>query len=122
MKTLGNIIWFIFGGFFLFLHYLVSGVLMCFTIIGIPFGIQIIKLAHIALWPFGKEVINIDSGTGTLSFLMNIIWIILGGFWLAIHHLFWGVLFSITIIGLPFGLQHFKMASLAFLPFGKKIK
>ncbi len=121
MKTFGNIIWFVFGGVFLFLHYLIAGILMCLTIIGIPFGIQILKMAHLALWPFGKEVINIDSGSGCLSFLMNIIWILLGGIWLALHHLFWGVLFSITIIGIPFGIQHFKMAKLALLPFGKGI-
>ena len=121
MKTLGNIIWFIFGGFLLFLHYLLSGILMCLTIIGIPFGFQIFKMAHIALWPFGKEVVNIDSGSGILFFIMNLLWLILGGIWLAVHHFSWGVLFSITIIGIPFGLQHFKMARVALLPFGKEI-
>lgn len=94
---------------------------MCLTIIGIPFGLQIFKIAHIALWPFGKEVVNVDSGSGILSFIMNILWIILGGFWLALHHFFWGIVFSITIVGIPFGLQHFKMARLALLPFGKRV-
>ncbi len=121
MKTLGNIIWLVFGGFLLFLHYIFSGILMCLTIIGIPFGLQIFKIAHIALWPFGKEVVNVDSGSGILSFIMNILWIILGGFWLALHHFFWGIVFSITIVGIPFGIQHFKMARLALLPFGKRI-
>ena len=121
MKTLGNIIWLVFGGFLLFLHYILSGILMCLTIVGIPFGLQIFKIAHIALWPFGKEVVNIDSGSGILSFIMNILWIILGGFWLALHHFFWGIIFSITIVGIPFGLQPFKMARLALLPFGKRV-
>ncbi len=122
MKIIGNIIWVVFGGFFLFLHYMISGVLMCLTIIGIPFGIQIFKMSYIALWPFGKEIINVDSGTGCLSIIMNILWIILGGIWLAIHHFFWGILFSITIVGIPFGMQHFKLARVALLPFGKIIK
>jgi uncharacterized membrane protein YccF (DUF307 family) len=122
MKTLGNIIWVIFGGFFLFIHYIISGILMCLTIIGIPFGIQIFKMSYIALWPFGKEIINIDSGTGCLSMIMNLLWIILGGIWLALHHFLWGILFSITIIGIPFGLQHFKLARVALLPFGKSIR
>ena len=121
MKTLGNIIWLVFGGFLLFLHYILSGILMCLTIVGIPFGLQIFKIAHIALWPFGKEVVNIDSGSGILSFIMNILWIILGGFWLALHHFLWGIIFSITIVGIPFGIQHFKMARLALLPFGKRV-
>ncbi len=118
MKTLGNIIWLVFGGFFLFLHYLLSGILLCFTIIGIPFGIQVIKMSFIALFPFGKEVILVESGTGCLSVILNILWLILGGFWLALHHLLWGIFFSLTIIGIPFGFQHFKMAKFALFPFG----
>ncbi len=122
MNTLGNLIWLIFGGFFLFLHYLFSGFLLCLTIIGIPFGLQIFKMAHIALWPFEKEVIDIDSCNGCLSVLLNILWLILGGFWLAVHHFLWGLFFSITIVGIPFGIQHFKMAKLALFPFGKIVK
>ncbi len=122
MKTIGNIIWVIFGGFFLFIHYLISGFLMCLTIIGIPFGFQIFKMAYIALWPFGKEIVPVDSGIGFLSIILNILWIIFGGIWLAIHHFLWGILFSITIIGIPFGIQHFKLARIALFPFGKNIK
>jgi len=121
MNTLGNIIWLVFGGFLLFLHYLLSGLLLCLTIIGIPLGIQIIRMSSIALWPFGKEVIFVESKTGCLYIILNLLWLILGGFWLSLHHLFWGILFSLTIIGIPFGLQHFKMAKFALFPFGQII-
>lgn len=121
MKTIGNIIWVIFGGFMIALEYFIAGFLLMLTIIGIPFGIQVFKLGILALWPFGSEVTNDESSSGCLSLVMNIIWIIIGGFWIALTHLFWGVLFCITIIGIPFGLQHFKLIHLALVPFGKKV-
>jgi uncharacterized membrane protein YccF (DUF307 family) len=92
-----------------------------FTIIGIPFGLQAFKLGILALWPFGRSVQKDEDSLGCLNLVMNIIWIIIGGFWIALTHLLWGILFCITIIGIPFGKQHFKLIHLALVPFGKKI-
>lgn len=121
MSTLGNLIWLIFGGFLVFLEYMVAGFLLCVTIIGIPFGLQAFKLAMLALWPFGKKIELYDSAPGCLSTLMNLIWLIIGGIWIALTHLLFGILLSITIIGFPWGKQHFKLLSLALTPFGRKI-
>ena len=121
MGTLGNIIWVVFGGFFIFLEYVLGGALLCLTIIGIPFGVQSFKLALLALWPFGKRIEYTDSSSGCLSIVMNIIWIFVGGIWIAISHLLFGLLFAITIIGIPFAKQHFKLMALAFTPFGRRI-
>ena len=121
MKTLGNIIWLLFGGFMIALEYFIAGFLLMVTIIGIPFGIQSFKLGMFAIWPFGSKVVEKESGSGCLNLLMNVIWIIIGGFWIALTHLLWGVILCITIVGIPFGKQHFKMIPLAFLPFGKEI-
>jgi uncharacterized membrane protein YccF (DUF307 family) len=95
---------------------------MCLTIIGIPFGIQVIKLAHLSLWPFGKDVVDRGRGSGCLALLMNILWLFLGGFWIALHHLVWALILGITIVGIPFAAQHIKLASLALTPFGKEIR
>ena len=122
MKTLGNIIWLIFGGILVFIEYLVSSLLLCVTIIGIPFGLQTLKLALLALWPFGQEVIDNGNSGGCLSVIMNGIWICVGGIWICLTHLFFGVLLCITIVGIPFGRQHFKMAALSLAPFGKTIR
>lgn len=91
------------------------------TIVGIPFGIQTMKLAVFALWPFGSKVVDAESSSGCLSSIMNIIWILIGGIWIALSHLVFGILFAITIIGIPFAKQHFKLAGLALTPFGKDI-
>jgi uncharacterized membrane protein YccF (DUF307 family) len=120
MKFLGNILWLIFGGLLTAIEYLTVSLGLMVTIIGIPFGIQTIKLALLALWPFGSKVV--ETGTsGCLSVVMNIIWIVIGGFAICLTHLFFGILLCITIIGIPFGKQHFKMAALALTPFGKSI-
>lgn len=121
MKTFGNIIWVIFGGFLIAVEYVISSFLMMITIIGIPFGLQTIKLAQAALWPFGTTIVKDPSSNGCLNLVMNIIWWIVGGIPIALTHLLFGLLLSITIIGLPFGIQHFKLMGLAFLPFGKKV-
>lgn len=121
MKFLGNIIWLVFGGIIISAEYLVSSVLMMATIIGIPFGIQTLKLAVLALWPFGSEIRVAQNNLGCLSTIMNIIWFFIGGIWIALTHLVFGVLFAITIIGLPFAMQHFKLAGLALTPFGREI-
>lgn len=119
MNLLLNLIWLVFGGIFIALEYLVASLLLMVTIIGIPFGIQTLKLALVALWPFGKEMRSTPSDGGCLSILMNVLWIVCGGIWIALSHLGFGLLFCITVVGIPFGLQHFKLAGLALTPFGK---
>ena len=121
MKFLGNILWFVLGGFLVSLYYFIVGLLFCITIIGIPFGLQLIKLAGFALWPFGHEIQSDTNDGGCLSIIMNVIWILVGGIEIATIHLTFGAFLCLTIIGIPFGLQHFKMALLALIPFGKKI-
>lgn len=121
MKTLGNVIWVVFGGFVIAIEYVVGSIALMVTIIGIPFGIQSLKLAELALWPFGKRIKHKESTTGCISFLMNIIWFLVGGLPIILTHLLFGVLFYITIIGIPFGHQHFKLMRLALSPFGKEI-
>jgi uncharacterized membrane protein YccF (DUF307 family) len=123
MSTVGNILWIIFGGgIILFLEYFIGGLLLCLTIIGIPFGLQCIKLSFLALLPFGKEVQNIPAAGGCLSLLMNIIWILVGGIWIALTHLAFAMICAVTIVGIPFALQHVKLVSLSFAPFGKEVK
>ena len=121
MKFLGNIIWLIFGGLITSIEYLVSSLLLMVTIIGSPFGLQTLKLALLALWPFCSTVTDNGNSGGCLCIIMNILWIILGGFWICLTHLGFGLLLCITIIGIPWGRQHFKMAALALTPFGKNI-
>jgi uncharacterized membrane protein YccF (DUF307 family) len=118
MNTLGNVIWFIFGGFLGGLGWLLAGIIWCITIIGIPIGLQCFKFAGLSFWPFGKEVIY---STSSISFLVNIIWLIISGFPLALAHCFSGIILCITIIGIPFGKQSFKLAKLALMPFGARI-
>lgn len=121
MSVLGNILWIILGGgIFLFFEYLFGGVVLCLTIVGIPFGIQCLKLSLLALMPFGKEVHESPRSSGCLSVGMNIIWIIFGGIWVALTHVVFAILCAVTIIGLPFARQHVKLASLALTPFGKQ--
>lgn len=121
MKFLGNLIWLLFGGLVTSIEYLISSLLLMLTIVGIPFGLQTLKLAALALWPFGSRVTDNGNSGGCLSIIMNILWIILGGFWISLTHLGFGLLLCLTIIGIPWGMQHFKMASLALTPFGKDI-
>lgn len=120
MKTIGNIIWLLFGGIISSLAWGTAGLILCITVLGIPFGIQCFKIAGFVLWPFGREVCVGNFGFGGLFF--NIIWIIFFGWELALGHFFTGVMFCLTIIGIPFGLQHFKLAKIGLLPFGSTIK
>lgn len=103
------------------IEYFVSSIAMMCTIIGIPFGLQTMKLALVALWPFGTTVSSDGWPSGCLAGIMNVIWWFLGGFMIALTHLVWGIIFYITIIGIPFGNQHFKLAYLALFPFGKTL-
>ena len=122
MNFIGNLIWFIFGGFIIAIEYIIASFFLMITIIGIPFGLQTLKLASLAVWPFGRHPVHVDKLSGCLAGILNIVWLLFGGIWIAVSHMVFGLIFSITIIGIPFGLQHFKMASLALLPFGKTIK
>ena len=121
MKFIGNILWMVLGGFIISLYYALVGLLFCISIIGIPFGMQLFKMAGLALWPFGHDVTPGANDGGCLSLIMNVIWIVLGGIEIALMHVTLGIGFCITIVGIPFGLQHFKMALLALVPFGKDI-
>ncbi len=121
MNFFGNIMWFILGGFIVSLCYFLVGAVFCLTIIGIPFGIQLFKIGLFALWPFGSEVVSDTNDGGCLAILMNVLWILFGGIEVATLHVGFGILCCLTIIGIPFGLQHFKMTLLALVPFGKKI-
>ena len=122
MGLLLNIIWLILGGFIVVIAYLLGGVLLCLTIIGIPFGIQCFKLAGLAFMPFGREVREKEPPSGALAVIMNVIWIILPGLELAVFHLVMALLLTITIIGLPLAAQHLKMTRLAILPFGFEVR
>lgn len=121
MSLFMNLLWLLFGGLFIAIEYLISSLLMMVTIIGIPFGVQTLKMAALALMPFGKEVRSHPDAGGCLSLVMNVLWIFLGGIWICLSHLAWGIFLCITIIGIPFGRQHFKLAGLALTPFGKEI-
>lgn len=122
MSIIGNILWIILGGgIFIFLEYILGGLALCLTIVGIPFGIQCFKLSVLGLVPFGKHVVNTYSATGFLTTIMNIIWIFCGGIWIALTHMLFALILFITIIGIPFARQHLKLATLAFTPFGRQI-
>lgn len=118
MKLLGNLIWFIFGGVIAALLWLILGLLLCVTIIGIPFGLQAFKFAGLVIFPFGKDVdLNFSEHP-----IINILWAIFVGWEMALGYIGVGVIFCITIIGIPFGIQWFKLAQLCLFPFGAKIK
>lgn len=118
MGCLGNLLWFIFGGFISGMSWVLAGCLWCISIIGIPVGLQCFKFAALSFFPFGKEI---RYGGGAGSLLLNIIWLLVSGLPLAIESALLGVLLCITIIGIPFGLQQFKLAKLALMPFGSEV-
>jgi uncharacterized membrane protein YccF (DUF307 family) len=122
MSLIGNIIWLIFGGFVAGLGYIIGGLSICLTIIGIPFGIQSIKIGIATMTPFGKEIVEAENANDTLKTVFNIIWIILFGWEIAIAHLVSALILAITIIGLPFAKQHIKLINLALFPFGRALK
>lgn len=118
MGCLGNILWFICGGLLSGLSWGLAGCLWCISIVGIPVGLQCFKFASLSFFPFGKEV-NYGGGAGSL--LLNIIWLLISGIPLALEHAVMGIIMCVTIIGIPFGLQHFKIAQLALMPFGATV-
>ena len=123
MRLFANLLWMFLGdGVILFILYSLGALILCLTIIGIPFGIQKLKLAIFALAPFGLEIKDNQSASGCLAIIFNILWIICGGFWISITHIVFAFIFTITIIGIPFAKQHLKMAHLAIVPFGRNAK
>jgi uncharacterized membrane protein YccF (DUF307 family) len=121
MKLLGNLIWLIFGGIFITIEYFIGSLILIITIIGIPFGIQTLKMASMALWPFGRTTRVHERASGCLYIIMNVIWLLTGGLWIALTHALFGLILCVTIIGIPFGMQHFKLTAIALSPFGRDI-
>jgi len=121
VQTLGNILWLIFVGIWLAIGFVIAGIIMFILLITIPFGIQAFKLAGFALWPFGRHVDYTERVASPLHIIGNILWIIFGGLWLAVHCLIGGVILCITIIGIPFGIQAFKLIPIALMPFGAEV-
>lgn len=121
MDFLGNLLWIIFGGFIIAIEYFIASIIMMLTIVGIPFGIQTLKLADLALMPFGRDTRTTTVSSGCAFTILNLIWLIFGGLWIFLTHIVLGLLLMLTIIGIPFGKQHFKLASLALNPFGREI-
>jgi uncharacterized membrane protein YccF (DUF307 family) len=120
VRTLLNIIWFVLSGFWMFLGYVAAGVLLCILILTIPWGIASFRMAAYALWPFGRTVVP-KPGAGAWSFLGNVVWVILAGWWLALGHILSGILLCLTIIGIPLGLANFKIIPISLLPLGVRI-
>ena len=116
MRTIGNVLWLVLAGIWLALGYAVAGLVLCVTIIGIPFGIQAFKMAGYVMWPFGRTL-HESPGHRFSKGVMNVIWIVVGGLWLAIEHVLLGAILCVTIIGIPFGIKNFSMAKLALFPF-----
>ncbi len=121
MRILGNLIWMIFGGLEAAIGYFTASLALAVTIVGLPWAWQTFKIGVLCLWPFGAKVRDSATPSGCITLPLNILWIIFGGLWAWICHIFFGVLLCITIIGMPWGKQHFKMASLALAPFGKDV-
>lgn len=121
MKILGNFIWLIFGGIIIAVEYFIGSIILMITIIGIPFGLQTLKMASLAIWPFGRDSRVQERASGCLYILMNVLWLLCGGIWITVTHAIFGAILCLTIIGIPFGLQHFKLTGLALSPFGRVI-
>lgn len=121
MKIIGNLLWWLFGGLEAAIGYFTGSLAIACTIIGIPVALQTFKIGLLCLWPFGAEVKDTESPTGCIRIPLNLLWIIFGGLMAWIMHIFFGLLLFITIIGIPFGKQHFKMAKLSLAPFGKDV-
>ncbi|QAY60048.1 YccF domain-containing protein [Microbacterium protaetiae] len=120
MRTILNIIWVIFAGFWLFLGYVAAGVLLCVPIVTIPWAIASFRIANYSLWPFGRQLVD-KQATGVFAFLGNVVWVILAGWWLAIAHIVSGLALCITIIGIPMAIADFKLVPVSLMPLGKQI-
>jgi uncharacterized membrane protein YccF (DUF307 family) len=122
MSLLGNLVWLIFGGLIAGLGYIVGGIGLCLTLVGIPFGVQSIKLGVATFAPFGKEVVTLEGAHSVLRVIFNLVWIVLFGWEIALAHLAGAALLAITVIGIPFALQHVKLIPLALFPFGHDLR
>lgn len=125
MRLVFNLLWVVFGGgLVIFLEYLLGGLILCLTIVGIPFGVQCFKIAGLALWPFGKDIDSAKQGVvgGTLGLVFNVLWVIVAGIWIFLSHIGLALGLAVTIIGIPFAFQHLKLAFLALAPFGQQVR
>jgi uncharacterized membrane protein YccF (DUF307 family) len=122
MSFLGNVVWFVLGGFVAFLGYLLAGFLLCLTVVGIPFGLMAMRLGVAMLAPFGKQVVERRNANSPLLLIFNVIWLLLFGWEIALAHVASAVVLAVTIIGIPFAVQHLKMVPLALLPFGRDLE
>ena len=120
MRTILNVIWLVLSGFWLFLGYMVAGIILCVLIVTIPWGIASFRIAGYALWPFGRQIIEKPRG-GVGAFLGNVVWVVLAGWWLAIGHIVSGIALCVTIIGIPLGIASFKMIPISLTPLGYRI-
>lgn len=120
MRTLLNIVWFVFGGFWLALGYALAGLVLCVLVVTFPLGVASFRMASYALWPFGRAVVE-KPGAGTGSVLLNVVWIVLAGWWLALGHLLTAVAQAVTIIGIPLAIANLKMLPVSLVPYGKEI-
>ena len=120
VRTLLNIIWLVLSGFWMFLGYVAAGVLLCLLILTIPWGIASFRIGVYALWPFGRTVVSRPTA-GVGSFLGNVVWVILAGWWLALGHILTGIAMCLTIIGIPMGIASFKLVPVSLAPLGKEI-
>jgi uncharacterized membrane protein YccF (DUF307 family) len=120
MRAILNIIWLVLCGLWMAIGYFIAGIICCIFIITIPFGLASFRIANYALWPFGRTVVD-RRDAGAPSLLGNIIWIVFAGLWLAIGHIFTGILLCVTIIGIPLGVANFKMVPISLMPLGKEI-
>ena len=121
MRLLLNLLWIVFGGFVVWLEYVIGGLLLCLTVVGIPFGMQCFKMAGLALLPFGKDIVD-APGSSPIGCLLNVFWIVVAGIWIFLSHLVLALGLAVTIIGIPFAIQHVKLAMLALAPFGKLVR
>jgi uncharacterized membrane protein YccF (DUF307 family) len=125
MSLILNLLWVILGGGLVIgLEYLLGGLILCLTIVGIPFGLQCFKMAGFGFWPFGRDFVLEEDGLagGVLRVVFNIIWFLVAGLWIFLSHLVLGVALALTIIGIPFALQHLKFGLLALAPFGRRVR
>ena len=123
MRLLMNVLWIVFGGgFVIWLEYMIGGLLLCLTVVGIPFGLQCFKIAGLGLLPFGKDIHESQGSSGCLGLFFNILWIVVAGIWIFLSHLGLALALALTIIGIPFAIQHVKLAVLALAPFGREAR
>ncbi|MEO5995113.1 MAG: YccF domain-containing protein [Chitinophagaceae bacterium] len=121
MNFIGNILWLIFGGFIAALGYFFGGLILCLTIVGLPWGLQCFKIGFVVLWPFGTKIVTKNNSGGCLGLFCNIVWLLCGGFYTAFVHLIFAAILYITIIGIPFARQHIKLMELSFMPFSRDV-